>query len=106
MKFVSRQGDVALETVDTVPEGCTPVAPVEGRLILAWGEVTGHHHSVPASVATLVKDREGTMFLTVDELTAVRHQTHFAGDVKPGTYRVRIQREYTSADMPPRAVLD
>ncbi len=106
VKFVSRQGDVGLEAVDAVPEGCTPVPPVQGRLILAWGEVTGHHHSVPAGVATLVKDREGTMYLTVDELTAVRHQTHFAGDVTPGTYRVRIQREYTSKDMPPRQVLD
>ncbi len=40
-----RQGDVVLTPLKAVPAGAVPVDPVNGRLILAYGEVTGHHHS-------------------------------------------------------------
>lgn len=91
-----RQGDVFLSRVSRAPVG-QPVAAEAGRLVLARGEATGHHHSVPAAAATLVLDEGGVMFLTVEELTAMEHQEHAPITLEPGIYRVTRQREYSPA---------
>jgi hypothetical protein len=41
-----RQGDVFIESATGIPKGARPVARVQGRIILAEGEVTGHAHAV------------------------------------------------------------
>lgn len=101
---IYRQGDVLLERVSSVPAG-KRVKAESGRLILARGEVTGHHHSIPAQCGTLVRDEGGTTYLTIDQLTAVEHQEHAPIDLEPGDYRVTLQREWTDADEP-RQVAD
>ena len=69
------------------------VKPENGRTILAYGEVTGHHHSLDAQVATLFG---GDMpVLVVREVTTMDHQEHAEIEVQPGTYWVVRQREYT-----------
>jgi hypothetical protein len=102
-----RQGDVLLTRVAKTsrPRQLTPATPSEGRWILARGEATGHHHGVPADVATLGHDEGGVMWLTVDQPTEVAHQEHAPITLDPGTYRVTIQREWTDNDEP-RQVLD
>lgn len=100
-----RQGDVVLTRVEQAPHHLTPVAAEGGLLILARGEATGHHHSVPASAGTLSLDEGGVMFLTIDELTAVSHQEHAPITLAPGTYRAEVQREW-SDDLEPRPVQD
>lgn len=94
-----RQGDVLIERVSRLPKTLTPVKPEAGRLILARGEATGHHHSIDADVATLSLDEGGVMFLTIEELTEVQHQEHAPIAVEPGTYRVTRQREYSPAEI-------
>lgn len=96
-----RQGDVLLIPITKLParKKLTAVAPEQGRLILARGEATGHHHSVPASVGTLSLDGGGTMFLTIEELTEVRHQEHAPIALEPGQYRVVRQREYSPEEI-------
>ncbi|MCW1959833.1 MAG: hypothetical protein KIH64_015065 [Mycobacterium sp.] len=47
-----RQGDVQLQPVSVLPEGCTEI-PAEGnRIVLAHGEVTGHAHAIYDHLAT------------------------------------------------------
>ncbi len=94
-----RQGDVLLIPITKVPKKLARIAPEQGRLILARGEATGHHHSVPASAGTLSLDEGGTMFLTIEELTEVRHQEHAPIALEPGKYEVRRQREYSPAEI-------
>ena len=89
-----RQGDVLIEAVDVVPE-INKIPAVNGRLILAEGEATGHHHSVAAGCGTLGVADGGVMFLTVEELTEVRHQEHAPVTLPVDRYRVTRQREYT-----------
>lgn len=89
----ARQGDVFFERVEQRPKGLKAVAPESGRFILARGEATGHHHSIPATAGTLELDEGGVMYLTIEELTAVEHQEHAAIPRDPGTYRVRLQSE-------------
>lgn len=57
-----RQGDVLLQRVGDVgelPEGLVPVARDRGRVVLAYGEVTGHAHALLDPNAELV-ERPGT----------------------------------------------
>ena len=90
-----RQGDVLIEQVHVLPKKLVPQVPDTGLLVLARGEATGHHHSIPASAGTLQTDEGGVMYLTIEELTEVRHQEHAPIPLAPGFYRVRRQREYT-----------
>ena len=89
-----RQGDVLVIPISgKTPKGAA-VAPKHGRLILAEGEATGHHHSVPASAAQLFAVDE-RMVLVVAEPTRIEHQEHAAIEIAPGDYWVVRQREYT-----------
>jgi len=88
-----RQGDVLIVPVDAVP--ALTIVKNGRQLVLAEGEATGHAHTVPASKGSLGIDAGGVMYLTIDELTEVRHQEHAAIPLAPGRYRVTRQREYT-----------
>lgn len=43
---IRRQGDVLLTPVSSLPAGCTEVPHDKGRIVLAYGEVTGHAHAI------------------------------------------------------------
>lgn len=103
-----RQGDVLLVPVPGLP----PVADartentglVDGRLILAEGEATGHAHAIEGPGATLVSvgppwGRWGSRgmtrtYLVVSEPQTVRHEEHDPLPVGVGVYEVRRQCEY------------
>ena len=87
-----RQGDVLLMPVAEMPRG-RQVEPEDGRLVLARGEATGHHHSVAARDGELVDAAEG-VFLQIMAPTPLEHQEHGAITLQPGAYRVLRQREY------------
>ncbi len=70
------------------------IKPESGRLILARGEATGHHHSVIEDDAELIQEGE-RMLLCVTRETELRHQEHGAIVVPPGVYEVTRQREYS-----------
>ena len=96
-----RQGDVMVVRVDALPPNCKPVAPTRGRVVLAHGEVTGHHHSFALSdrVALFREDGSGGgLFLTVssDAPAVLEHQEHAPLSVPPGTYQVIRQRVWSA----------
>jgi hypothetical protein len=47
-----RQGDVLVQRVTSIPEGDTAVARDNGRVVLAYGEVTGHAHAIAEAEVT------------------------------------------------------
>lgn len=105
-----RQGDVLLSRVASLPAGrkLTEVKPKNGRHILAYGEVTGHHHSIAANRGKLFKDETGATFLEIAEalqgVTELEHQEHDPIALAPGVYGVEIQREYSPEEI--RSVAD
>lgn len=106
-----RQGDVLLVPANAIPAGARNVRRDHGRLILAHGEITGHHHSIAHPDARLVTREEANELRMWLQVTAthpveLEHQEHSTLLVPPGTYEVRRQREYTSADMAPVRVAD
>ena len=92
----ARQGDVFIERIAALPNGLTPKAPDGGRVVLAYGEVTGHAHALDAALADLFEDRDGTLYLRVGAVgAAVQHEEHGAIALEAGVYRITHQREYT-----------
>ena len=87
-----RQGDVLLIPAK-MPQGAKAVA-AQDRIILAYGEATGHHHSLKASVGNLF-EREAQRYLRMDIDAPLEHQEHGPILIPKGTYKVIIQREYS-----------
>jgi len=102
---VIRQGDVFLIEVSAVPEGTSPVARDNGKLVLAYGEVTGHSHVIDSPTATLLTTADNERFLRLVTAAPLVHEEHATIQVAPGDYRVVIGREFTD-DMAARQVVD
>ncbi len=90
-----RQGDVLLIPVlkRDMRLARTAIEPENGRVILAYGEATGHHHSLSAKVANLT-ERDGKRYLRVLADSPLEHQEHDPILVPKGTYLVVRQVEY------------
>lgn len=100
-RSIIRQGDVLVVPIEKLPTTIVPVEAETGRLILARGEATGHHHSIAFAdrVALFAEDGSGRgLFLSVTgaEPVALEHQEHTALKIAPGDYEVRIQRTMRS----------
>lgn len=94
-----RQGDVMLVPEPEVPDGAKGVPLEQGRVILAHGEATGHHHSFAGDGGVhLLEAPDGERYLAVDRPAGLEHQEHDTIPVEPGTYRVIRQREYDDAE--------
>lgn len=107
MRQMIRQGDVLLVPISEIPkrDNRKPERATGGRIVLARGEATGHHHSVPKGAATLVRSiDEEWAYLQVHEPVELEHQEHAPIQLSPGDYEVRRQREYSPAEI--RNVLD
>src|SRR5882672_8786013 len=89
-----RQGDVLVLPVKSIPKSAKPGKRDKGRIVLAYGEVTGHAHAI-ADKTVGIFEHEGTRFIRVPKRGAVlRHEEHSAIKLAEGEYEVRIQREY------------
>ncbi len=120
MKMI-RQGDVLLFPVSEIPAEQTP--KVSGKVILAYGEVTGHHHRFEnENVRGFWKEGDDNKMAggsTIDNLPAafvgtpsqiefveipeggadLVHEEHSAIHVEPGAYRVVRQVEYVAPNI-------
>jgi hypothetical protein len=96
---IYRQGDVLIRQIKSLPKSAKDITH-PGRIVLAYGEVTGHAHALAEGEA-----QEYTMadagsavrrFLKiVGKNAAVRHEEHAPIPLPPGLYEIVQQREYT-----------
>jgi hypothetical protein len=108
----AHQGDVFLRRVDTLPPKAIEVPPINGRVVLALGETSGHHHSLLGRGATLFRDdgSGGGFYLRVTAPTPLEHLTggntltneHASVMVPPGVYALPQQQQWTDTDEPIR----
>lgn len=94
-----RQGDVMVRSVAAIPANATEVKN-EGRIVLAYGEVTGHAHAIAINEAQEFSFAEAggivRRFLKVFERGAnLKHEEHATIPLPPGLYEITQQREYT-----------
>jgi hypothetical protein len=101
-----RQGDVLL-VEQSIPRSWLParlskVARDAGRLVLAYGEVTGHAHVIdaPESEAVQLSDKDNQRFLRLMSDANLVHEEHDTISVPKGTYRVIQQEQYVPAPTP------
>jgi len=98
---IYRQGDVLLRAVAAIPQGAKDVTP-EGRIVLAYGEVTGHAHAIddaPPAVKPKLWDAGAERFLQVVETTSLKHEEHAPVEIAPGNYQVINQVEYAPEEI-------
>lgn len=94
LRTMVRQGDVLIQPVDRVPRK-TALVPRDGeRIVLAYGEVTGHAHAIEERDADMVRSSDGRTFLRLSAPAVVRHEEHAPISLPAGDYEVRRQREY------------
>lgn len=99
-----RQGDVMLRPVARIPATAARQEQND-RIVLAYGEVTGHAHAIHEleDVDVLVT-ADGTMYLSVTRPVALQHEEHATIVLTPGKYERVLQREYSPSAI--RNVLD
>ena len=96
-----RQGDVLVWPVQKIPGSAAAGARDNGKIVLAYGEVTGHSHSI-AEASTELLEYEGARYLRVPtEGAKLKHEEHGTIALAPGEYRIVTQREYT-----PKAIVN
>lgn len=88
-----RQGDVLLRRINALPNDAELQNTDQGRVVLAYGEVTGHAHAIDASVASLYRSGQKDI-LKVLPGAVLRHEEHTELPLDPGYYEVIRQREY------------
>ena len=95
-----RQGDVLL-VEQSLPKSWLPVrlskvARDEGRLVLAYGEVTGHAHVIdaPEGEAEQLSTADNQRFLRLMSDAPLVHEEHDTLSIPKGTYRVVQQEQF------------
>ena len=96
MKY-ARHGDLAIKQIDKLPKG-VKVNKSKDRLVLAYGEITGHKHQIqPLEDKTLVnvwKNLENTYIQVEKGKAELVHEDHDTITFNPGPiYVVKNQRE-------------
>lgn len=115
-----RQGDILIVRVRALPASTLTERPRDaGRVILAYGEVTGHAHQVigkavlhydapdavtaaklllaDAGLTIEVGEASAPSFLDVAELAEITHDEHATHVLAPGRYVVLRQTEWSDA---------
>lgn len=101
MQKTIRQGDVALIALTTLPVGVSLVQNTDkNRVVLAYGEVTGHAHAVyedhdKVRVWALGKVK----YLEVMATVMLRHEEHTHAELPPGIYKLPVQVEYEPQEL-------
>jgi hypothetical protein len=98
-----RQGDVPLVPYSGSFAGLEPIEPTAGKLILALGEATGHHHRIEGCSFSFEADDNHRMFR--DPMTGAQvlqigasgaslvHEEHDPIELPPGNYLQLVQVE-------------
>lgn len=109
---ILRQGDVCLVPVSSIPTDCKEVPLVDGAIVLAFGEVTGHKHQIAdwKGAAKIAKDAiglagrrarlliagNGERYLEVGTTVTLKHEEHTPHKIPAGFYKLPVQMEHTT----------
>jgi len=104
---IYRQGDVLLKRVRTVPKNALEKInnDNEKRIVLAYGEVTGHAHAISlAEAKEFTLEKAGVVvqrFLKVisEKGANLKHEEHSTIKLPKGVYEIVQQREYSPQEI-------
>jgi hypothetical protein len=101
---IYRQGDVMIRKLTKaeakkIKSNSKDIPRDNGRVVLAYGEVTGHAHAISEANVNFVFNEQALRILEIREPATIRHEEHRAFELPVGDYEVIIQREYTPAEI-------
>jgi hypothetical protein len=99
------QGDVGIIKI-AQPDREVNWKKVDSGFIVAYGEISGHHHKIvcdPETIVEIAQDANGYFLKTTGRATLV-HQSHAEQVIEKGTYFIPLQTEYD--EIAERRVLD
>lgn len=88
-----RQGDILLVKVTRLPASAVRETNKD-RIVLAYGEATGHAHAISSNFAQAFRTNS-QRFLEAYEGAVLVHEEHSAIPLAQGTYQIIRQREFT-----------
>lgn len=94
-----RQGDVFITRVQKIPADAKAAARDSGRIVLAYGEATGHAHAVLDEDVRLLATGDRRFLEVGDKGATVKHEEHAPVSLPPGKYEVIRQREYSPEEI-------
>lgn len=101
---IKRQGDVLFVKRDGLPTGeQKPITRDSGRVVVAYGEVTGHAHATIASDVQQVEIDNIRWLVAPDEFV-ITHEEHAPVTLDSGVWEIVYQSEYTPQEI--RRVID
>ena len=87
---MKQQGDVIIERVGRLPNGCRKL----DHLVLAEGEVTGHKHEIILQGDLIeLYEKDNKMYVKAKSKGLLKHAEHKTIEVDPGIWEVRKVRE-------------
>ena len=95
-----RQGDVLLIRVNEKVDmsKAEEFKREDGKLILARGEATGHHHAISNVHAAMYAIAGYGMLLKLKEQATLFHQEHAEITLPKGDFKVVTQKEYSPGE--------
>ena len=90
-----RQGDVLIVPINQIPKDVKPIPLDNDRIVLAYGEVTGHAHAIKSKTTSFWTTDAGKRYLQVKVQALLKHEEHSEIVLPAGDYEVFQQREYT-----------
>lgn len=99
-----RHGDILIRRIESVPSDAVAAKKDARGLVLAEGEVTGHHHRVNDVTAgeLFVSPEQASelrMWLHLDAPADLTHEEHATITLPAGDYEVIRQVEYTPEEL-------
>lgn len=98
----AHQGDVYIKSC-ILPAELTEVEKKDNKTILAYGEVTHHHHRFETDNVKMftAKDDSGKTYIMILDFPAeLKHEEHESIQFAPGEYEVFIARQWTDENEP------
>jgi hypothetical protein len=101
-KTIAAQGEITIRRIDNLPDGLTPVEPVDGEFIVGHSE-TGHHHVMTMEKAQFFAPEVmpagmRVLYGILDAPKELIHKrdfdTHEPIRHEPGMYEFRSGREF------------
>jgi len=86
-----RHGDLLIRQIDKIEKK----GKKEKELTIAYGEATGHHHTLYGSPQAIIEGFDDKKYFRIlGESVELRHQEHKTLKIEPGDYEITYEREY------------
>lgn len=102
-----QQGDVLLESVESIPKDSMEIKAKQRGIVLAEGEHTGHAHCiVEHNGVAWMYEKEGVLYVKAMKPVTITHEEHNAVKIPAGNWKVGIVREFDHFAQMERQVKD